>query len=118
MNKQFNISEISDLVSKFRDERDWKQFHSIKNLSMALAVESSELMEIFQWASESDLEELASKKREAISEEIADVFLYLLLLANEAGIDMETAVINKLEKNHQKYPIEKSKGTSKKYSEL
>lgn len=118
MNDQLDISKLKLLATKFRDDRDWKQFHSIKNLSIALSVESSELMEIFQWASDNDLSELVQIKQEAISEEIADVFIYLLLLANEANIDIETAVLDKIKKNDKKYPINKSMGSSKKYSEL
>jgi NTP pyrophosphatase (non-canonical NTP hydrolase) len=115
MNKEIDLSKISESVTNFRDERDWKQFHTIKNLSIAMSIESSELMEIFQWASEEELRNIIIDKHEAISEEIADVFLYLLLIANEAAVDLETAVINKIAKNREKYPVEKSKSSSKKY---
>ncbi|BBP43527.1 nucleotide pyrophosphohydrolase [Thiosulfativibrio zosterae] len=118
MNKNLDLSKITSEINSFRDDRDWKKFHTIKNLSMALSVEASELMEIFQWASYDDLSNLVAEKELAISEEIADIFIYLLLIANEANIDIETAVFNKMAKNAKKYPIDKSKSCSKKYSEL
>lgn len=118
MNKDIDLLRINEAVTKFRDDRDWKQFHSVKNLSMALSVEAAELMEIFQWASDENLDKLVSEKYEPISEEIADVFLYLLLIANEANVDLETAVLKKMDKNKEKYPVEKAKSSSKKYSEL
>lgn len=118
MNKDIDLLRINEAVTKFRDDRDWKQFHSVKNLSMALSVEAAELMEIFQWASDENLDKLVSEKYEPISEEIADVFLYLLLIANEANVDLETAVLKKMDKNKEKYPVEKAKSSSKKCSEL
>ena len=115
-----NIENISQKLQIFADERDWKQFHSVKNLAMALSVESSELLEIFQWMKEEDsnLVKDNSQLKERVSEEVADVFMYLLKIADAAEIDLEKAVLSKLEKNALKYPAEQARGNSKKYSEL
>ena len=111
------IQEVSD---SFIKARDWEQFHSIKNLSMALSVEASELAEIFQWMKEEDSNLVANdpKLKQKVEEEIADIFLYLLRISTKSGIDIEKAVLSKIKKNEEKYPVDKSKGTSKKYDEL
>lgn len=109
------MSEISDLTKRlieFRDARDWKQFHNPKDLAVALSIESSELLEAFLWKSS---EEASSEK---IKEELADVFAYALLLANECGLDISEIVTSKIEANELKYPIEKVKGSAKKYNEI
>jgi len=115
-----DIVDIQKRLQKFADERDWEQFHNPKNLAMALSVEASELIEIFQWLTpeESLSIKLNSLKFEEVSDEIADVALYLLRLADKLDIDIETAINNKLDKNTLKYPIGKSKGNAKKYTEL
>jgi NTP pyrophosphatase (non-canonical NTP hydrolase) len=109
------MSEISDLTKRlieFRDARDWKQFHNPKDLAVALSIESSELLEAFLWKSP---EEASSEK---IKEELADVFAYAILLANECGLDVSEIVASKIEANELKYPIEKVKGSAKKYNEI
>lgn len=107
-------------AEKFASDRDWAQFHSVKNLSMALSVECSELLEIFQWMSEEESNNLVndSDKLQKASDEIADIFVYLMRLSGKLNIDLETAVIHKMKKNAEKYPIELSRGNSKKYDEF
>lgn len=99
-------------VIRFRDARDWKQFHNAKDLALALSIESAEVNELFLWKSASDV----NKKR--LAEELADVFIYTLLLANETGIDINEAATAKLKSNARKYPVRKAKGNAKKYRDL
>ncbi len=110
------LEEMRQMMREFSSSRDWDKFHSPKNLSMALSVEASELMECFQWMTEEQSNSLSAEELESISDEIADVQLYLVRLADKAGIDIKTAVEEKMKKNALKYPIEKVKGSSKKYS--
>ncbi len=102
-------------ILRFQKDRDWKQFHSPRNLATSLAVEAGEVLEIFQWAKDNNLP--AGKKKQ-LEEEIADVYTFLLLLAHESGIDIKKAFKDKMELNEKKYPVSKSKGSSKKYTEL
>ena len=112
------LSALQQKVDQFAKERDWEKFHTPKNLSMALAVEASELMEIFQWRDgQEDVLSLSEKTREAINHEVADVFIYLLRLCSVAGIDLLAAAETKLEQNAQKYPADLVRGKSDKYSE-
>ena len=115
-----DLLKLKALVDTFASERDWDQFHSVKNLSMALSVESSELMEIFQWMTEEDSNKVMENpaKKEKVEDEVADILVYLLRLSGKTGIDLEQAVINKMKKNAAKYPVELSKGNSKKYNEF
>lgn len=109
---------MNNLIQKlieFRDKRNWKQFHNPKDLAISLVLEASELLENFQWKSS---EQSVREKSESIEEEMADVFMYLLLLSNELGIDLEKAVIDKIAKNAKKYPESKSFGSNKKYTDL
>ncbi|MBP9681622.1 MAG: nucleotide pyrophosphohydrolase [Bacteriovorax sp.] len=113
------LEKLIDKIKTFSDQRDWDQFHSVKNLSMALAVESSELMEIYQWITEKDSNDKNNESlKQKAKEEIADVFIYLLRIATKLEINLEEAVLMKMEKNELKYPIEKSKGNSLKYTEF
>jgi NTP pyrophosphatase (non-canonical NTP hydrolase) len=115
------LADLKRRVLTFAHERDWEQFHSPKNLSMALAAEAAELMENFLWMSPEESRgaaSLAAKRREAIEDEIADVVIYALQFANQTGIDVATAVAAKMAKNAQKYPVEKARGRSDKYTEL
>ncbi len=105
-------------IESFADERDWEQFHSPKNLSMALSVEAAELLELFQWATEAESRAPGQERRQAAADEIADVQIYLIRLADQLGIDVLAAVEAKLAKNEAKYPVAKSRGNSNKYSEL
>ena len=109
------MSEISELTQKliaFRDARDWKQFHNPKDLAVALSIESAELLEAFLWKSSEE----ASKDK--IKEELADVLAYALLLANECELDVTEIVSAKIEANNLKYPVDKAKGSAKKYNEI
>ncbi|MBC8318473.1 MAG: nucleotide pyrophosphohydrolase [Desulfobulbaceae bacterium] len=111
------MKELRDIVIAFNNERDWDQFHSPKNLAMALMVEMAELLEHFQWISEEQSRNLSSSKKEHISEEIGDVLIYLVNLADKLGIDPIQAAKNKIKQNHKKYPAATSRGKSLKYDE-
>lgn len=110
------IQDLKEAVQEFVRERDWERFHSPKNLSMALAAEAAELMEHFLWDTLEASEETARK--EEVADEVADILLYLLEFANMTGIDISEAVASKARKNAEKYPVEKAKGNSLKYTEL
>ncbi len=110
-----NLAEITQALLQFRDERNWAQFHTLRNLIVSLNLEAAELLELTQWKSE---EEMLDISGEALRDECADVLLYLLLIADKAGINLEEAARNKLKKNAAKYPIEKSYGSSRKYTQL
>jgi dCTP diphosphatase len=113
-----NIQKIQAFQKQFNKERDWEQFHTPKNLSMALSVEASELMEIFQWLSAEQSCSLDKKNKEKVSEELADITYYILRIADLMNIDLEDAIWKKMKKNAEKYPVEKAKGNAKKYTEL
>jgi dCTP diphosphatase len=108
-----NIKEIQDKLAKFAKERDWDQFHSPKNLVMALTSEVGELNELFQWLSEKESENLDNDE---VKQEIADIFIYLLRLCDKLGIDIEEAAKEKIEINAKKYPIDLAKGNAIKYN--
>ena len=112
-----DLDEIREKLRDFALARDWEQFHSPKNLSMALAGEVGELLELFQWLTEEQSKNLTRAQRKAVEEEVADVFLYLLRLADRLGIDLLEAAKHKIIINEQKYPVDKVKGSSKKYTE-
>lgn len=109
---------LTDAIDDFAKERDWEQFHSPKNLSMALMVEAAELAEHFQWLSERQSGELAPGDLDAVAEELADVLIYTLRLASRLGVDIEQAAWDKFEKNRRKYPVDKARGNARKYTEL
>jgi dCTP diphosphatase len=106
------VAELRQIIADFVAERDWSQFHSPKNVSMALAIEAAELMEHFQWLTTEDSRQLATdpKKLADVGEELADVIGYSFALANELGIDVSNAIRNKMVKNVQKYPADKFRG--------
>jgi len=114
------VSELKSSVLAFVRARDWEQFHSPKNLSMALAAEAGELMEHFLWSTPDEAAALARDpaKRERIAEELADVVIYALEFANMTGIDVSSAIEAKLASNARRYPVEKARGRSDKYTEL
>lgn len=107
-----DLSNTTSLLLKFRDERDWKQFHNPKDLAVALSIEASELMEAFLWKKPED----ASLAK--VKEELADVFAYALLIAHHYGLDVSEIIQEKIQQNEKKYPIEKSKGAATKYDQL
>ena len=106
------INEIIEAIKKFRDERDWKQFHDAKNLAICLNVEAAELLENFLWKN------AAEATTENVKNELADVFYNAFLLSNLYGFDVKEIILDKLKSNELKYPIEKAKGSNKKYNEL
>ena len=113
------LEQLKEKVRKFAKDRDWEQFHSPKNLSMALSVEAAELMELFQWANTVDeAHATLQKKRKEVEEELADIAVFLLEFCSLHGIDLTAAIETKLKKNAEKYPVEKSLGSPKKYTEL
>lgn len=119
-NRGASLAHLTKRLIAFRDERDWRQFHSAKNLMVSVALEAAELLELTQWKSDEQVEaQLAEPRAKArLAEECADVLLYLLLLCERAGIDLAAAADAKINENARKYPIEKSKGNALKYNEF
>lgn len=107
-----DTKEIINALLKFRNERDWEQFHNPKDLALALSIESAELLELFLWKNSGEANE------EKVKEELADIFSFAFLLAEKYGLDVKEIVHDKIQKNGEKYPIEKAKGNAKKYNEL
>jgi NTP pyrophosphatase (non-canonical NTP hydrolase) len=112
------LTGLRDQLRQFARERDWEQFHSPKNLVMALSVEAAELLEHFQWLTEEQSRSLDAQTEAAVRAEIADVLLYLIRLGDQLGIDPVDAARRKMVENAKKYPVEKSRGNRKKYTEL
>ena len=112
-----DIKSIQDNVNRFAEERDWDKFHSPKNLSMALSIEAAELMEHFQWLTERESYQLTPETYNQVKDEIADVQVYLARIADKLNIDILDAVTEKMVKNEKKYPIDKSYGSARKYTE-
>jgi len=106
------MEEIIKTLIRFRNERDWDQFHNPKDLALAINVEAGELLEQFLWKSHEEA------NKEKVKEELADIFAFAFLLANKYGFDVKEIVLEKIRKNAEKYPVDKSKGTAKKYNEL
>lgn len=102
-------------VLKFRDDRDWKQFHNPKDLAISISLEAAELLEVFQWSAE---DVRCAEKADKIKEELADVANYCILMADACGLDLDEIVREKLKKNNEKYPVEKAFGSREKYTEL
>jgi dCTP diphosphatase len=115
--REKTVKDLIARVKNFRQERDWDQYHSPKNLVMALMVEASELAEHFQWLTEEQSRSLPPAKLAEVKEEVGDVLIYLANLCDKLGIDPVNAAYDKLEKNRQKYPVFKVRGKSDKYSE-
>ncbi len=105
-----DFKDVKREVVKFTEDRNWDQFHTPENLAKSISIEAAELLECFQWNNEYD--------KDAVTEELADVMNYCILMADKIGIDIEEEIINKIKKNAEKYPVEKSYGCSKKYTEL
>jgi|GEM_PF-1352540 len=110
-----NIKELEHQIIKFRDDRNWKQFHTLKDLLLGLNIECSELSELFLWKSQTEIKEVPKTK---IKNELADIYIFLSYLSNHFEVDLEKAIIDKIKLNSQKYPIDKSYGSNRKYNEL
>ena len=113
--KDRRMKELIDLINQFRDERDWRKFHNEKDLAISISLEASELLELFQWKQS---EEVVEKSLQEIKEELADVFMYSLMLADNLNLDVEEIIKEKIDINAKKYPVELSKGNNKKYTDL
>lgn len=113
-----SFAELRDALRRFAAERDWDQFHSPKNLAIALSVEAAELLEHFQWLPDLESGALPAETRAKVGEELADVLLYLIRLADKLDIDPAAAAFEKMAVNARKYPVHKARGTSKKYTDL
>ncbi len=116
--KNADMGEVLSRIREFRDDRDWMQFHDPKNLAVSISIEAAELLEHFQWKDKAQVEKHAAEHRDEIADEIADVAMYLFELADNLGIDLKSAMLAKLKKNEKKYPVEKSRGVSTKYTKL
>ena len=112
MENKSDLEELRERIVSFTRERDWDQFHDGKNLAIALSLEASELLEAFLWKDAGDV------KVEKVKEELADVVNYAILIADKYDLDLKRIVLDKLERNAEKYPVEKARGTAKKYNEL
>ena len=115
-----SLESLTDAVVAFRNERDWAQFHTVKNLSAALAIEAAELQELLLWKNDGEVDDFVRSKagHREVSDEVADVMIYALLLCDAAGIDPSAAIRVKLEKNAAKYPVDLAKGSAVKYDKL
>lgn len=111
-----SLAELRARINRFVEERDWEQFHSPKNLAMAMIVEAAELVEHFQWDTLEESRQLSDEKRELVGQELADTLVYLLRIAEVTGIDLIEAANRKIALNGEKYPVEKVKGSNKKYT--
>lgn len=113
-----DLTDLREVIRCFASERDWDQFHSPKNLASALAVEAAELLEPFQWLTEEQSRALPPQETAAVRQEMADVLIYLVQLADKLNVDLLAAAREKIAENALKYPVEKSKGSARKYTDL
>ena len=113
----YDLIELQKIIRKFCDDRDWDQYHNLKDLLISLSLECAEALEHTQWKTENELQKLVSENSE-LGAELADVLYWTLLIANKANIDLSAAFTEKMKINESKYPVEKSKGSHKKYTEL
>jgi NTP pyrophosphatase (non-canonical NTP hydrolase) len=118
MHKSKDIEEMLVKIRKFRDERDWMQFHDPKNMAISIILEASELLEHFQWKTKEETTKYIKTNKESVQDEIADIAIYLFELADNLDIDLIDAMDKKIVKNISKYPVCKSRGNVKKYTEL
>lgn len=112
------LEDLTTKITTFRDARDWKQFHNPKDLALSLVLEAAEVMEHFQWKNEDEITKYLVANKAAVSEELADVLYWVLLMAHDLNIDIGTAVDKKMQKNEEKYPVEKARGKHTKYTDL
>lgn len=112
------LKDLTARIISFRDARDWKQFHHPKDMALSLMLESAEVAELFQWKSDAQIEQEIPEIRDALGRELSDVMYWILLLAHDCGVDLSSSFEAKMQENEAKYPIERAKGSSKKYTEL
>ena len=112
------IKDLTKKIVKFRDARDWKQFHNPKDMALSLVLEASEVIEHFQWKNEKEVEKYLKTNKKEIGEELADVLYWVLLMGNDLNIDVLDALNKKMKDNEKKYPVEKAKGKNLKYNKL
>lgn len=112
------MKKLTEQVVKFRDSRNWKQFHNPKDLAISLCLEASEVLEHFQWKNTEEMESHIKKNKKEVANELADVLYWVLLMSNDLNIDIEKAFALKMKENNKKYPVKKSKGKHSKYTEL
>lgn len=113
-----DIKTLTEKIKKFRDARDWKQFHNPKDLALSLTLEATEVLEHFQWKNPKEIEEYIKSNKEDIGEELADVLYWVLLISNDLKIDIRKALEKKIKRNEKKYPVSKAKGKHTKYNKL
>ena len=113
-----DIKELTDRIIAFRDVREWKQFHNPKDLALSLVLEAAEVMELFQWKNYQEMNEYVKTSKNDIGEELADVLYWVLLMSSDLGVDIKSALEDKMDKNEAKYPIDKAKGKHTKYDKL
>ena len=113
-----SIAELTSNINAFRDARDWRQFHNPKDMAVSISIEAAELLEHFQWKNAAECEAHIEANREVVADEVADVAIYLFEMAELLELDLGAEMIRKLEKNAVKYPVEKAKGSYRKYDEL
>lgn len=113
-----DLRKLQDRIVQLRNDRDWQQFHTPKDMAISLSLEASEVLELFQWKSHEEIEQYLKTHKQDLSDELADVLAYLLLIANDLDIDLPQAFEKKMQKNEAKYPVAKAKGKRTKYTEL
>lgn len=113
-----DIKKLTEKIKRFRNERDWKQFHNPKDVSLSLVLEATEVMEHFQWKNDAEIKKYIKKNKKEIGEELADVLYWVLLLSYDLKIDIKKTLEDKMKKNEEKYPVEKAKGKHNKYNKL
>lgn len=112
------LEDLTRRIVNFRDERDWKRYHSPRNLAASISIEAGELLELFQWSSDESVDADVEARRTDLEREIADILIYCLLLAHDTGVDPAAAIASKLAENAAKYPTEKARGSRAKYTEF
>ena len=118
MKKNSSFNELTEVITNFRDARDWKQFHTAKDMALSLVLEASEVLEIFQWQKETNLAKYSAKQKSALAAELSDVLYWVLLMAHDANIDLQESFLQKMKANNKKYPVTRARGSSAKYSKL
>jgi dCTP diphosphatase len=113
-----DLNDLTQKIIEFREARDWKQFHNPKDLALSLVLEATEVLEHFQWKNAEEVKLYSKTNKDEIGEELADVLYWVILMSHDLDLDIEEALNSKLKKNAEKYPVNKAKGTAKKYDEL